>query len=285
MGRTKHHHTARWLSISDLRRRWARKKSVRKKKRAVPIRAVKQSHHKRRKHKRSLTKRYYRPLQKLLLLRGYKVSLKKLKKVPLKRALAYLRSHFSQEEIARYMPLRRVFPAAELQPAAAAVEPNVAMAYPEPAQTVRTVVKRLPRRRGRKTVRRKIRVKDRRAAWQKAEIDAFTAPPPLQPLPVLNPPLQTPTVLHSPFLDINQPPPLTEEVSSGSAETQRVNNIFTFADSHPFDPGLWSMVMNNLPQGYTIPDTSFTGRLEQAQSEVAHAYLTGKGEPLTPDSV
>lgn len=287
MGKKKRHHSsARWLSISDLRGRAKRK--LRKKKRATPSRVT---YRKRAKLQRSLIQRYYRPLQKLLLLRGYKVSLVKLQKVPLKRALEYIRTNFSRELIARYMPLSRVFPASGRKlDAATTAMVNHSPAPPEPTNvtTVRKVIHKVPRRRDRKTVHVKIR-KNARSAKEKKRlreaVDAMTTPPPLQPLEIVTPVSQTPTVLHSPFLDINQPPPLTEEISSGSEETRRVNSIFTFADNHPFDPGLWTMVMSNLPQGYTIPDTNFTKRLERAQSEVVDAYLTGRVEPLTPDSV
>ncbi|MBO8162291.1 MAG: hypothetical protein H0Z34_01065 [Brevibacillus sp.] len=239
-----------------------------------------------------LTTRYYRPIQKLMLLKGYKVSLRQLKKVPLKRTLAYIRTHFSQEVVAKYMPLERVYPREEIRAARfPGFQSGDLLSRPQPEQPaiVRSVVKQ-PARARRQS---RSRIVSRRRKRQRShtfldmqqtsitQADLSTTQPAPEPFVTTAAPAVPPVLA----LDLNKPAPLTEEVSATAAETQRVNHIFTFTDNHPFDPGIWSIIVSSLPQEYNLPDHNFTQRLEQAQTEVVNAHYTGQVEPLRPDSI
>ncbi|UFJ41950.1 hypothetical protein LOK74_05455 [Brevibacillus humidisoli] len=302
--RARRRHRSRWRSIDATRRKRsrerARARAGRRRRRAASPRRANQARRRRqvtrirsgvqvrrrKQRERILIARYYRPIQKMMLRKGYQVTIGQLKRVPLKESLSYVRDHFSPEVIARYMPLKRVFRSSEAQSGAftPTTEEGLAKTGQPSVTTVRTVVKRPAR-----SAKRSRRSRIRQRLWAKrrwSEPDELLASPstltPVEPNETPRPAAATPLI---PYLDINQPAPLTEEVSSSAAETQKVNNIFTFSDSHPFDPGLWSMVMGSLPQGYIIPDSNFTSRLEQAQSEVVNAHLSGQVEPLNPDSV
>lgn len=78
--------------------------------------------------------------------------------------------------------------------------------------------------------------------------------------------------------DINQPATVLEPINFQSQESQKINSIFSFQDSHPFDPGLWNMVVDQLPSGYTIPDPEFAQTLKTAQAEVVSEINEGNNK-------
>jgi hypothetical protein len=54
------------------------------------------------------------------------------------------------------------------------------------------------------------------------------------------------------------------------SETRKViNRLFPFKDGHAFDPGLWAVILQRLPEGYTIPDAQFTSELKRMNDELA----------------
>jgi hypothetical protein len=108
-----------------------------------------------------------------------------------------------------------------------------------------------------------------------SKLDIFVKPLP-EHQPTISP--------QQPIADLNQPAPLTQEITSYSSETQKINSIFSTADSHPFDPGLWTIVVEKLPPDYTIPDPEFTARLNHAQAEITSAINAGIQEKVTPES-
>jgi hypothetical protein len=77
------------------------------------------------------------------------------------------------------------------------------------------------------------------------------------------------TSLSSPvWEDVNVPAPLSYEIKSTSTETEKINEIFVEDISSAFDPGLWNMVVDELPDNYQIPDPVFSESLAKAQEVV-----------------
>ncbi|MEJ8546239.1 hypothetical protein [Brevibacillus borstelensis] len=82
-------------------------------------------------------------------------------------------------------------------------------------------------------------------------------------------PIVTPLLPTAEQIDINAPAPLSEEIHSNSVDTHRIESIFYKNEEQVFDPGLWSMVVKDLPPNYQIPDPAFTRSLSHAYNELA----------------
>lgn len=262
----------------------------------------------RKNRKSELTQRekYYRGIQHLLVQKGYYPSIAQLRTVPFQRLLMYIQDNFSRELISQYLPLTLVYNNSQASSSAEQTKPSQKISTSaEQTKTSRKISSRerrtktpqkissserrtkTPRKissseRRTKTPEKKSHTVSKRAKKQAVEIQL----PVYQP----EPPTYPETMVYQPQAvaqkvdDINQPAPLSEEVLANSPQTQMVNAIFTFEDSHPFDPGLWSSIVEKIPQGYAIPDSEFTSRLQMAQEEIMTASLSGVYEPLTPDS-
>ena len=54
-----------------------------------------------------------------------------------------------------------------------------------------------------------------------------------------------------------------------SPSSRTINRLFPYKERLPFDPGLWKLILNNLPEGYQIPDPAFTEELKRYNEELA----------------
>lgn len=84
--------------------------------------------------------------------------------------------------------------------------------------------------------------------------------------------------------DINAPAPLIEEIHANNTEIPHLDHIFSQNTDPTIDPGLWSLVVGELPENYQIPDPAFTTSLAYARAEVLDPTQSSGDDILTPDT-
>ncbi|USG68247.1 hypothetical protein NDK47_13590 [Brevibacillus ruminantium] len=138
-----------------------------------------------------------------------------------------------------------------------------------------------------RTVSKNVRpkTKKRRSSLAKKHADPNQSNPSVTtPAIVQEPAVITPNSGSQP-IDINTPAPLSEEIHSQSNGTQRFENIFTMNQEHVFDPGLWRIVIEKVPENDQIPDPAFTSSLANAQSEIVQPSEDESDDTQKPDSL
>ncbi len=185
----------------------------------------------------------YAAYRQILLKRGIPISMQQAKNVPYRLALSTVQKAMRERKPSvsgsaaktRQRPLRR-------------------------AGNKQAGLMRGPRRSNRIMTK----TRKRRTAWTRRTL-AFPAPPTVPEVT----PIPTAPILPAIEADvINAPAPLSEEIHSQSIDTQRIESIFYQNREQLFDPGLWSMVVSDLPSDYQIPDPAFTSSLSQAHKQL-----------------